>query len=93
MQGYKTLVQILNTAVGGKSTFFGTSSASKNLSLQQLKLALFLEIEIQVLATTGLLSPLCKVFGVFILDLDYGGFITPATVLQCRTGSGIHILP
>lgn len=41
MQGYKTPVQILNTAVGGKSTFFGTSSANKNLSLQQLKLALF----------------------------------------------------
>lgn len=85
-------MQILNTAVGGKSTFFGTSSAN-NLSLQQSKLALFLEIEIQVSATIGLLSPLCKVFGVFILDLDYGGFITPATVLQCRTGSGIHTLP
>lgn len=86
-------MQVLNTAVGGKSTFFGTSSENWNLSLQQLKLALFLEIEIQVSATIGLLSPLCKGFGVFILDLDYGGFITPATVLQCSPGSGIHTLP
>lgn len=86
-------MQVLNTAVGGKSTFFGTSSENWNLSLQQLKLALFWEIEIQVSATIGLPSPLCRVFGVFILDLDYGGFITPATVLQYRTGSGIHTLP
>lgn len=86
-------MQVLNTAVGGKSTFFGTSSENWSLSLQQLKLALFWEIEIQVSATIGLPSPLCRVFGVFILDLDYGGFITPATVLQCRTGSGIHTLP
>lgn len=51
-----------------------------------------LEIQRQVSAAVGLLSPLCRVLAIFILDLDYGGFIIPATVLQCRTGSDMHTL-
>lgn len=49
-----------------------------------------LEIQRQVSSAVGLLSPLCRVFALCILDLDYGGFIIAATVLQCRTGSDMH---